>query len=60
MVDGDYTPLWTLEMADKDAQLMQAAAKATRCRSSTRSRHARARAIARNLGDRDLGAIAAT
>ena len=27
MADGEYSPLWTLEMADKDARLMQAAAK---------------------------------
>lgn len=58
MVDGDYTPLWTLEMADKDAKLMQAAAKAPLpvIDAVEAALHAQ---IGRNLGDRDLGAIAA-
>jgi 3-hydroxyisobutyrate dehydrogenase len=58
MVEGDYDPMWTLDMATKDARLMQAAAHAPLPVIDAVVAALDA-AIARDLGDRDLGAIAA-
>jgi 3-hydroxyisobutyrate dehydrogenase-like beta-hydroxyacid dehydrogenase len=58
MVEGDYTPLWTLDMADKDAKLMQAAAKGAPLPVIDAVEAAMRAQIERKLGDRDLGALA--
>jgi 3-hydroxyisobutyrate dehydrogenase-like beta-hydroxyacid dehydrogenase len=59
MADGEYSPLWTLEMADKDARLMQAAAKGAPLPVVDAVEAAMHERIARKLGDRDLGVLAA-
>jgi 3-hydroxyisobutyrate dehydrogenase-like beta-hydroxyacid dehydrogenase len=58
MAEGDYTPLWTLEMADKDARLMQAAAKGAPLPVIDAVETAMRERIAKKLGDRDLGVLA--
>lgn len=60
MADGDYTPLWTMEMADKDARLMQKAANGKALPVIDAVERALREQIDRNFGDRDLGAISAT
>jgi 3-hydroxyisobutyrate dehydrogenase-like beta-hydroxyacid dehydrogenase len=59
MAAGDFTPAWTLEMARKDARLMQAAAHHTPLPVIDGVEAALARAEAGGLGAHDLGAIAA-
>jgi 3-hydroxyisobutyrate dehydrogenase-like beta-hydroxyacid dehydrogenase len=59
MAQGEYSPTWTLEMADKDARLMQAAAKGAALPVVDAVETAMRERIARKLGDRDLGALAA-
>lgn len=58
MAEGDYAPLWTLEMADKDARLMQAAAKGAPLPVVDAVEAAMNARIAKKLGDRDLGILA--
>jgi 3-hydroxyisobutyrate dehydrogenase len=58
MSEGDYSPLWTLDMADKDARLMQAAASGAALPVIDAVEATIASSIRDNLGDRDLGAIA--
>lgn len=58
MAEGEYTPLWTLDMAEKDARLMQAAAKGTPIPVIDAVDGAMRERMARNLGDRDLSALA--
>ncbi len=58
MVAGDYDPVWTIDMAHKDAVLMQAAAHHERL-PVLDAMEALLRNVAdRGLGDRDLGAVA--
>lgn len=59
MAEADYSPLWTLDMADKDARLMQAAAHGAPLPVIDAVEAAMTERIAQNLGDRDLGALAA-
>jgi 3-hydroxyisobutyrate dehydrogenase len=59
MAEADYSPLWTLDMADKDARLMQAAADGAPLPVIDAVEAAMTERIAQNLGDRDLGALAA-
>ena len=59
MAEGDYAPLWTLEMADKDARLMQTVAGGTPLPVIDAVEAALHAQMERNLGNRDLGAIAA-
>ncbi len=59
MAEGDYSPMWTLDMADKDARLMQAAANGAPLPVIDAVEAMIDASIARKLGDRDLGAIAA-
>jgi 3-hydroxyisobutyrate dehydrogenase len=59
MAEGDYSPTWTLDMADKDARLMQSAANGAPLPVIDAVQAALDASIARKLGDRDLGAIAA-
>ena len=58
MAAGEYSPTWTLEMADKDARLMQAAAKGASLPVVDAVESAMHERIGRKLGDRDLGALA--
>jgi len=58
MANGDFDPLWTLDMADKDARLMQAAAATALPVIDAVEAAMRAR-VAEHLGDRDVGALAA-
>jgi 3-hydroxyisobutyrate dehydrogenase len=58
MAAGNFTPAWTLEMARKDAQLMQAAAHGEPLPVIDAVEAALAQAEARGLGAHDLGAIA--
>jgi 3-hydroxyisobutyrate dehydrogenase len=59
MVAGDYAPVWTVDMAHKDAVLMQAAARHERL-PAVDAVEASLRAVsARGLGDLDLAALAA-
>ena len=58
MANGDFEPLWTLDMADKDARLMQAAAGTALPVIDAVEAAMRAR-IDDKLGDRDVGALAA-
>jgi len=59
MAEQAYEPAWTLDMAHKDAQLMQAAANHERLPTIDAIESAMREASARGLGDRDLAAIAA-
>lgn len=58
MVRGDYDPLWSLDMAHKDALLMQAAAHHERLPVIDAVESLMRDESARGLGDRDLAAIA--
>ncbi len=59
MAEGDYSPMWTLDMADKDARLMQAAANGAPLPVIDAVEAMIDSSISRKLGDRDLAAIAA-
>jgi 3-hydroxyisobutyrate dehydrogenase-like beta-hydroxyacid dehydrogenase len=59
MVAGDYDPAWTLDMAHKDAVLMQEAAHHERLPVIDAIEALMRDASARGLGDRDLAAVAA-
>jgi 3-hydroxyisobutyrate dehydrogenase len=59
MSEGDYSPMWTLDMADKDARLMQAAANGAALPVIDAVEAMIDASIARNLGGQDLAAIAA-
>jgi 3-hydroxyisobutyrate dehydrogenase len=59
MAARDYEPLWTLEMAHKDAVLMQGAANHERLPVIDAIESLMRDAAARGLGDRDLAAVAA-
>jgi 3-hydroxyisobutyrate dehydrogenase len=59
MVAGDYDPAWTLDMAHKDAVLMQEAAHHERLPVIDAVEALMRDASARGLGDRDLAAVAA-
>lgn len=59
MVEGDYSPQWTLDMADKDARLMQRAANGEKLPVIDAVETALRAQIDRRLGDRDLSALAA-
>lgn len=59
MADGDYDPAWTLDMAHKDAVLMQEAAHHERLPVIDAIEALMRDASARGLGDRDLAAVAA-
>ncbi|HTV94114.1 MAG TPA: NAD(P)-dependent oxidoreductase [Verrucomicrobiae bacterium] len=59
MAEGDYSPLWTLDMAEKDARLMQAAAQGVPLPVIDAVDAAMRERIAQQLGDRDLGALSA-
>jgi 3-hydroxyisobutyrate dehydrogenase len=58
MAEGDFSPFWTLEMAEKDARLMQAAAKGAPLPVIDAVDAAMREGMARKLGDRDLGVLA--
>jgi 3-hydroxyisobutyrate dehydrogenase len=58
MAHGEYDASWTLEMADKDARLMQAAVNGEALPVIDAVEKSIRAAIARDLGDRDLGALA--
>jgi 3-hydroxyisobutyrate dehydrogenase len=59
MADGDYDPAWTLDMAHKDAVLMQTAAHHERLPVIDAIEALMRDASARGLGNRDLAAVAA-
>lgn len=59
MVSQDYDAAWTLDMALKDAVLMQGAANHERLPVVDAVAAAMRDAVARGLGDRDLAAVAA-
>jgi 3-hydroxyisobutyrate dehydrogenase len=59
MAAGEYEPLWTLDMAEKDAVLMQGAANHERLPVIDAVEALMREASARGLGDRDLAAVAA-
>jgi 3-hydroxyisobutyrate dehydrogenase len=59
MAEGDYDPAWTLDMANKDAALMQAAARHERLPVIDAIEALMRDASARGLGNRDLAAVAA-
>jgi 3-hydroxyisobutyrate dehydrogenase len=59
MAVADYEPVWTLDMAHKDAVLMQGAANHERLPVIDVIEALMREASARGLGDRDLAAIAA-
>jgi 3-hydroxyisobutyrate dehydrogenase len=59
MAEGDYDPVWTLDMAHKDAVLMQTAAHHERLPVIDAIEALMRDASARGLGDRDLAAVAA-
>jgi len=59
MAQGDYSPSWTLDMAEKDARLMQAAANGAALPVIDAVEAAMRDRIAQKLGDRDLGVLAA-
>lgn len=59
MANADYTPTWTLAMADKDARLMQAAAQPAALPVIDAVEATLRAQMERQLGERDLGAIAA-
>jgi 3-hydroxyisobutyrate dehydrogenase len=59
IAESDYDPMWTLEMAHKDAVLMQAAAHHERLPVIDAIEALMRDASARGLGDRDLAAVAA-
>ncbi len=59
MVAGEYDPLWTIDMARKDAQLMQGAAHHERLPVIDAMESQLHDVSARGLGDRDLAAVAA-
>jgi 3-hydroxyisobutyrate dehydrogenase len=58
MAQGEYSPLWTIDMAEKDARLMQAAAQGAPLPVIDAVDGAMRERIDRKLGDRDLGALA--
>jgi 3-hydroxyisobutyrate dehydrogenase-like beta-hydroxyacid dehydrogenase len=58
MADGDYSPMWSLAMAHKDAKLMQAAANGAPLPVIDAVEAAMQSQIDRHLGDKDLGALA--
>jgi 3-hydroxyisobutyrate dehydrogenase len=58
MTSGDYDPSWSLEMAHKDALLMQAAAHHESLPVIDAMEGLMRNASARGLGDRDLAAVA--
>lgn len=58
MVEGDYHPLWSIDMAHKDAVLMQAAAHHERLPVLDAMEALLRNVSARGLCDRDLGAVA--
>ncbi len=58
MVENRYEPMWTLDMAGKDARLMQAAARGTPLPVIDAVEAEIAAAQARGLGAKDLAAIA--
>ncbi|MGC1382053.1 MAG: NAD(P)-dependent oxidoreductase [Candidatus Baltobacteraceae bacterium] len=58
MVSGEYDPVWTLDMAHKDATLMQGAAHHERLPVIDAFEALLKTASARGLGDRDLAAVA--
>lgn len=58
MAEGEYTPLWTIDMAEKDARLMHAAAKGAPLPVIDAVDGAMRERIAHKLGDHDLGALA--
>lgn len=58
MAAGDFEPTWTLDMANKDARLMQAAVRGDALPVIDAVEKAMREAIARDLGGRDLGALA--
>jgi 3-hydroxyisobutyrate dehydrogenase len=59
MAECDYDPMWTLDMAHKDAVLMQTAAHHERLPVIDAIEALMRDASARGLGDRDLAAVAA-
>jgi 3-hydroxyisobutyrate dehydrogenase len=59
MSESDYDPMWTLDMAHKDAVLMQAAAHHERLPVIDAIEALMRDASARGLSDRDLAAVAA-
>ena len=59
MASGDYDPTWTLDMALKDARLMQATAHGAPLAVIDAVAAALAAADARGLGAKDVGALAA-
>jgi len=58
MVRDDYDPLWSIDMAHKDAVLMQATAHHERLPVIDAMEALLRNVSARGLGDRDLGAVA--
>jgi 3-hydroxyisobutyrate dehydrogenase len=59
MFEGEYRPFWTLDMAHKDAVLMQGAARHERLPVIDAVESLLRNASARGLGQLDLGAVAA-
>lgn len=59
MAEGDFSPLWTLEMADKDARLMQAAAKGAALPVIDAVEATLRERMTQELGEKDVAAIAA-
>lgn len=59
MAEADYTPAWTLDMAHKDATLMQAAANGSKLPVIDAVEAELRAAQARGAGSKDLGALAA-
>ena len=59
MAEGEFSPLWSIDMAEKDARLMQAAAKGAPLPVIDAVDAAMRERIEHHLGDRDLGALAA-
>lgn len=59
MAHGDYDPTWTLDMARKDATLMIEAAQGRELAVINAVERVLGQAMTRDLGSKDLGAIAA-